>query len=94
MMVILRAIFVLKDLAIHLVNEEVDCGVEVVFRRFAMDVFARNVERKFRSVLEWLERQDDLCVDHVIKVPQNARHLCLDVFPDSWGDVKMVTSNI
>lgn len=93
-MVILRACFVLKNLAIHLVNEEVDCGVQIVFGRFAVDVFARNVKRKFRSVLKWLERQDDLCVDHVIKVPHNARHLCLDVFPDSWGDVKMVTSNV
>ena len=59
-----------------------------------MDVFAADVEREFRSVFQWLARQDDLRVDHMIKVPHNARHLCLDVFPDSWGDVKMVTSNV
>lgn len=93
-MVVLSACFVLKDLAVNLVNEEVDGRIKIVFGGLAVDVLSANVEREFRSVLEWLERQDHLCVDHVIKVPHDARHLCMNVFPDSWGDVKMVTSNV
>jgi hypothetical protein len=27
-------------------------------------------------------------------VSHDACHLCLNVFPYSWGDVKMVTSNV
>ena len=59
-----------------------------------MDVFASNVEGQFRSVLEGFERQEDLCIDHMIKVAHNARHLCVNVCPDGRCDVKMVTSNV
>jgi len=94
MVMMLSPRFVLKNLAINLVHEEVDGRVKIVFGSFAVDVFSGNMEREFRSMLEWLERQDDLCVDHVIKVSHDARHLCLNVFPYGWGDVKMVTSNV
>jgi hypothetical protein len=35
-----------------------------------------------------------LRANNVIKMPQNAGHFGLDVFPDGWGDVKMVTGDV
>lgn len=91
---ILSPRLVLQNLAVNFIDQEINSRVEIVLRGFAVNVFTADVERNFRSVLEWLERQDYLRIDHMIKVAHDARHLCVDIFPDGWGDVKMMTSNV
>ncbi len=91
---VLSAIFILDNLAVNLVDQKINGRVKIAFGCLAVNIFAANVERQFRSVLEWLKRQDDLRVYDVIKVPQNTGHFRMNVFPDGWGDVKMVTSNV
>jgi hypothetical protein len=59
-----------------------------------VNILAADMQGNFCSVLEWFERQDDLRADNVVKMSQNTGHFGLDVFPDGWGDVKMVTGDI
>lgn len=93
-MVFLRASFVLEDFAVDFIDQQVYRGIKILFRRFAVDIFAANMQRYFCVMFEWFDRQHDLRADNVIKMPQNTGHFGLDVFPHGWGDVKMVTGDI
>lgn len=52
---ILSARLVLQHFAVNLVDQQVDRGVEVVFGGFAVNIFTTDMERQFRSVLQWFE---------------------------------------
>ena len=93
-LMVLRARFVLKYFTVDFVDEQVNRGVKILFRGLAVNILAADMQGNFCSVLEWFERQDDLRADNVVKMSQNTGHFGLDVFPDGWGDVKMVTGDI
>jgi hypothetical protein len=94
MMVLLCARFVLEYFAVDFIDQQVYRGIKILFRRFAVDIFAANMQRYFCVVFKWFDRQYDLRADDVIKMPQNTGHFGLNVFPDGWGDVKMVTGDV
>lgn len=91
---LLCARFVLEDFAVDFIDQQVNRRIKILLRRFAVDIFAADMQRYFCVVLEWFDRQHDLRADNVIKMPQNTGHFGLDVFPDGWGDVKMVTGDV
>ena len=68
-LMVLRARFVLKYFTVDFVDEEVNRGVKILFRRFAVNILAADMQGNFCSVLEWLERQDDLRANNVVKMP-------------------------
>ena len=69
MMVLLCTRFVLEDFAVDFIDQQVDRGVKILLRRFAVNIFAANIQRNFCVVLEWFDRQHDLRADNVIKMP-------------------------
>lgn len=66
---VLRARFVLKYFTVDFVDKQIDRGVKILLRRFAVNILAANMQGDFCSVLEWLDRQDDLRADNVVKMP-------------------------
>ena len=67
-MMVLRACFVLKHFTVDFVDQEVNRGVKILFRRFAVNILAADMQGNFCAVLEWLDRQDDLRADNVVKM--------------------------
>lgn len=47
---VLRAVFVLNDLSIHLVDQDVDRRVKIILNRFAVNVFATDVHGDLGTV--------------------------------------------
>jgi hypothetical protein len=68
-LMVLRACFVLKYFAVDFVDEEVNRGVKILFRGLAVNILAADMQGNFCAMLEWLERQDDLRADNVVKMP-------------------------
>ena len=66
---VLRARFVLKYFTVDFVDEQIDRGVKILLRRFAVNILAADMQGNFCAMLEWLERQDDLRADNVVKMP-------------------------
>ena len=51
MAVMMGSVFMLYDLAIDFVDDDVNCAVEILFTRFAMNVFTRDMQGDFCMVL-------------------------------------------
>lgn len=68
-LMVLRACFVLEYFTVDFVDEQVNRGVKILFRGLAVNILAADMQGNFCAMLEWLERQDDLRADNVVKMP-------------------------
>jgi len=48
------------DLTVEFVSQEVNGGIEVAVAGLAMDIFSRKVNRHLRSLIEFLNAQDNM----------------------------------
>ena len=91
---VLQLLFVLLHLTVELVDQAVDGGVEVFFDGFNEDVLAGKVDSDFRLLLQLLHGEDDVDVDHMIKVTRHAFQLAGDVFTNGRRDFEVVSTDL
>src|SRR5574343_2015645 len=93
-MMILHLLLVLQDLAVELVKQAVDGGVEIIAGFFDMEVLAGDVDRHFRQLLELLDREYDADAGNLVEVTQDGLQLVFDIFAQGGGDFDVVTTEL
>lgn len=67
-MMVLDTVFVTNDLAVELVNQRIDGGVQILFDRFDVDIVATYAQGDFGSLPYFFRRQLHAGIDHLIKM--------------------------
>src|SRR5713226_317158 len=80
------AVFVFDDLAVELVRQSVDRGVQVRVVALDEDVLAGDVASDFRLLSEVVDRENHVDVDDVIEMPPDPGEFALDVAADRRRD--------
>ena len=98
MVVILDAVLVAANLAIELVHELIDGGVEVLVCMLDVDVAALDMQVHFGllpSLLFFLllDGQQDVDVYHLIEMPRHAVQLVDDVLAQGGRDFEMMSAD-
>src|SRR4051812_5272842 len=96
--VVLHAGLVLADLAVQLVDQLVEGGIEVLVRAFGKHVVALHVDLAFCALPSFLllllfDGQQDLDVDDLVKVAGDSIKLGGHVVAESGGNFEMVTAD-
>ena len=84
------AALVLDHTSVELVDHRINRGVHVFRICFDKDIFAARVQRDFCTLLQLLNRQDDIDVDDVVEMPKNPFHFRFDIAANCWRDIEMM----
>src|SRR6185295_2178558 len=87
-------ILVAQHLPVQLVRQQIDGGVQVFLLALAMQVLAAHVQRDLGLLTNFVDREDDVGVDHVVEVPGHALELGTHVAEDGGRDFHMVTTHV
>src|SRR5882672_1717790 len=79
---------------VELVDERVDRGVHVAVDGVGMDAPARERQRRFGLVSQFLDGEHAVYVDDVIEMPRDALELLLDVALERRRDFHVMTAEI
>jgi hypothetical protein len=90
---ILYFCFVLDDLAVDFVGEQVDGGVQIAVSRGAMDIFAAQPHGDFSGMFQTFYRDDYLSVDDIVEMPRNPGYFVQHVFTNRRSYFKVTTDN-
>ena len=85
---------VLEHLAIEFVGKRVDRCVHVRLDAFGVDILAAHVQISGYLLPELVDREHDVDVDYVVKVPGQADQLDRHVGADRRRDFEMMTAQI
>ena len=97
-MVVLQPVLVAHDLAVELVHQLVDRGIEVLVRLFDEDVPALDVQRHLGLLpsfllLQLLDRQQHVDVDDLVEVARHAIQLCEHVLTQSGRHFEVMSAD-
>jgi hypothetical protein len=79
------------DLTVEFVSQEVNGGIEVAVAGLAMDVFSRKVNRHLRSLIEFLNAQDNMDFIHMVEMAPGSTKSLVDIVAHGGGDIEMMS---
>src|SRR6266850_1749486 len=91
---VVALVLVAQDLAVELVGEEIDRGVEVGVLAFAVQVLAAHVQRHLGLLPLLVDGEDDVGVDHVVEMPRHPLELRMHVGADRGGHFEMMAAHV
>src|SRR5690606_15337160 len=91
--VILHFGFVLDDLAVDLVGQQIDGCVEILVDGRAVYVLAAQAHGDLGGMLQTFYREYDLCVYDIVKMPRYPRHFVHYIFPDGGSYFQVTTTD-
>ena len=97
-MVILNPVLVTADLAVELVDQLIDRGIEIFAGVLDEDVLALDMQRDLGLLTsflltELLDGQQHVDVDDLVEVARDAIHLREHIFPQGGRDVEVMTAD-
>src|SRR4030081_950034 len=90
----LQLVLVALHLAIELVGEQIDRGIQVGLLALAMQVLAAHVQGDFRLLRQLVHGQNHMGIDHVVEMPRDALQLGAHVSAYCRGHFEMMAAHV
>ena len=93
-MMVLQLLFVLLNLTVQLVGQNVDGSVEILVDRLDVNVLAGQMHGDLGLLLQFFHRLDHVHVDDMIEMTCNPLELAGNVITQRRGDFEMVSTDL
>src|SRR3954466_8749559 len=91
---VVALVLVAQDLAVELVGEQIDRGVQVRVLAFAVQVLAAHVERHLGLLPQLVDGEDDVGVDQMVEMPRHPLELRMHVGADRRSHIQVMSAHV
>jgi hypothetical protein len=98
MVVILQTIFVTNHLAVQLVDQFVDCGVQISVSTLSKNIGPFDMDVAFRSLPAYFfflffHRKQDFDIHDLVEMADDSIKFACDVTAQGWSDLKVMAAD-